>query len=423
MRPALLILGAAEEQLPLYREARRRGLGTIAVDRSADRPALRPDLGLVDEFLNVSTDDAAAIVAALGGRRPAAVVSCASDACLSAWHELSERFALPYRYPRAAAITSLDKALFHDLAASVGAAGPRWTVARDPDVLMAGAASFGPPMVVKPDDGNGSRGITLVRAPGELPAAFEHAKAHARSGRVLAEEYVEGRQLVVELFLRAGTPRLAAVLEKRFAPGPGFVASGLVCPARVAGTAALIRAAVRITEAMGVTDGPANFDVVAAPDGRFVFVEGSGRAGGNGIPLLLRAHSGVDTAAALVSVALGEEADLRAGTPRAAELRLLASPLGEPGELAAVSGLDEARNVPGIAAMEFYPRSGDAVLPYTEAGRKIGHVVATGATAMAASGALDRALAALEIVIVPTPAPAPAPAPAPEPQGESDALH
>lgn len=411
----LLILGAGEEQLPLYREARRRGLRTVAVDRATDRPALTH--GLADEFLHVSTHDADAIGAAFGDRRPAAVVSAASDACLPAWHELTERYELPYRYPRLAARASLHKAVFHALARDAGVPGPAWAVSADLGTLAAAAADLRPPLIVKPEDGNGSRGVTLIPDADALPAAFGAARAHSRTGDVLVEEYIDGRQLVVELFLRDGTPRITAVLEKRFAPGPGFVVSGHLGPTALPGADRLARLATRIGAALGIRNGPCDFDVIAAPDGTFVFIEGSGRAGGNGIPLLLRSCYGVDSAADLVALALGEPVDPRPGRPRPTATRILASPADAPGELVHVSGLDEVRAIPGVRTVAFYPRPGDRVLPYTQAGHKIGHLVATGGTVAEAAATADRAAAALRIVV------APPAAPTLTSQGEPDAVH
>ena len=98
----MLILGASEDQLPVYLEARRRGIRTIGVDMRGDRPAL----AYADEWLPVSTRDHAGIVAALDGRRPTSVVAAASDAGLWSRHELCRHYETPYRYPAGAARAS-----------------------------------------------------------------------------------------------------------------------------------------------------------------------------------------------------------------------------------------------------------------------------------------------------------------------------
>ncbi|WP_433174430.1 ATP-grasp domain-containing protein [Actinoallomurus sp. CA-150999] len=395
----LLILGASEEQLPLYQEARRRGIRTIAVDQRRDRPALR----VADEFLHVTTRDAGAIIAALGDRRPAAVVSAASDAALMTWHELCAYYATPYRYPRQAAVVSLDKAAFHAMARSAGVDGHAWVRAADPADLIDAARSLRLPLIVKPNDGSGGKGVHRVDRPSELGRAFAHARAYSLDGDVIAEEYVEGRHLVVELFLRDGAAMFAAVMEKRLVPDTDFMVAGHVCPVSMPGADRLIALVVRLCAAMGLRDGPADFDVVAAADGEFRIIEAGARMGGNGIPHLLRACYGIDNVAALISLVMGEPFDIVPAPPRPSMLRLLASPLSEEGELADLAGLDAVRAMPGVAGLDVYVRPGDLVRPFTESGHKIGHLVTTGASGAETGQVMARALETLRIVVVPTP--------------------
>ncbi len=393
----LLILGASEEQLPLYLEARRRGIRTIAVDHRVDRPAIR----VADEFLHVTTRDADAISAALGGRRPSAVVSAASDASLMAWHELSARYETPYVYPRRAASVSLDKAAFHAMAGDTGVQGYGWARAGEPTDLIEAARRLCFPLVVKPNDGSGSRGIGRADRPSELGRAFAHAKRHSLDGEVIAEEYIEGRHLVVELFLRDGAPLFAAVIEKQLVPGSEFMVAGHVCPAYPDGSQRLIDLVVRLCAAMGLVDGPANFDIVATPDGEFRVIEASARLGGNGIQRLLHATYGIDNIGALLSLVMGEPVDVAPHDARPSALHLLSSPLDEKGELADVGGLDHVRAMPGVVSVDVFARPGDVIHPFTESGNKLGHMVTSGASAAEAIRIRDRALQALQIVIVP----------------------
>ncbi|WP_084338068.1 ATP-grasp domain-containing protein [Actinomadura oligospora] len=402
-RGALVVLGAAEEQIPLYREARRRGVPTIAVDMRADRPAIP----FADAFVQVSTRDADAIAAALGDARPAGIVTCASDAGLAAWHALCLRFGTAYVYPEGALAGSTDKAAFHEVAQSVGVAGYGFVESDDPDEVVAEAARLRFPLVVKPADGSGSKGVVRVTGPDDLDAAVAHARAFAASGAVIAEEVVEGRQLVIETFMRDGRPHFSAVLEKEFVPGTDFMVGRLRCPARLpsATLARLEATAARLCEALGIADGPANFDVVLGPDGRERVIEVNARLGGNGIPRLLAAAYGVDNVRALVALALGEPFDLVPARAGHATLELIGSPLGTDGELVEVGGLDEARAVPGVTDLELFVRPGDRVRPFDQSGHKIGHLVAAGPSAEAADAALEKARAALQPIVRPLPTP------------------
>ncbi|RFU37577.1 ATP-grasp domain-containing protein [Actinomadura logoneensis] len=372
----------------------------------------RPALPFADAFLQVSTRDADAIAAALGDARPAGFVTCASDAGLVAWRELCLWYGTAYRYPEGALAGSTDKAAFHELARTAGVAGYGFAESSDPDELVAQAAGLRYPLVVKPADGSGSKGVLRVTGPDDLPAAVAHSRTFAASGAVIAEEVVEGRQLVVETFVRDGRPHFTAVLEKEFVPGTDFMVGRLRCPARLpdAVLTGLEATAGRLCAALGVTDGPANFDVVLGADGRERVIEVNARLGGNGIPRLLAAAYGVDNVRALVALALGEPFDLTPERTAHAALELIGSPLDEDGELVAVGGLAEARAVPGITDLALFVRPGDLVRPFDQSGHKIGHLVATGPTAEAADAALAEARALLRLTVRPLPAPVPAPA-------------
>ncbi|MFG3363197.1 ATP-grasp domain-containing protein, partial [Streptomyces griseofuscus] len=66
------------------------------------------------------------------------------------------------------------------------------------DAFVAEAAGLRFPLVIKPADGSGSKGITRVTRPNELPAAVANARSHSVSQTVIAEEFVQGRPLTIE---------------------------------------------------------------------------------------------------------------------------------------------------------------------------------------------------------------------------------
>lgn len=401
MTAGLLVLGAGEDQLPLYREARRRGIPTIAVDQRSDRPAL----ALADRFLQVSTRSPDAIVAALGtlgtfGRNPRGVVSCSSDACLHSWSELARHYRAPYGLPRSAADASADKGVFHALAASVGVARYGWVESADPATVIAGAHELRLPVVVKPADASGSRGTVLVEDPEGIAAAVRQAREHSYSGTVVAEEFVTGRHLSVETFLLGGAVRFVAISEQRLTGHPRLLIGGHNCPARLdpETRTRLVELTTRLSLAMGMTDGPVNFDLVLTADGTPYVLEAGARLGGNGYPRMVRAVYGVDTVAALVSLALGSgPVDLTCvdAAPRHAILHVIRSPLDVPGELVAPAGVEEVLGLPGVVDAELFARPGDRVLPFTEAANKIGYLIVTGSSVSQAESRLAKALGVL----------------------------
>jgi biotin carboxylase len=385
---ALIVLGASEEQIPLYQAARGRGIPTIAVDMRADAPALP----FADAALTISTRNTDAIADALGDANPAGIVGGASDAALASWHALSLRYGTTYVYPQRA-LAAGDKATFHAIAASCGIAGYGWTASDTPDEVVAKAAGLRFPLVIKPADGSGSKGVTLVTRPDDLPAAVAYARSYCAAQTVIAEEFVRGRPLAVEVFMRDGRALMTCVKDKEFVDD-SFVVRRLRTAQLLSATHAQLEATVeRLCRALDIVDGPANFDVVLGADGRERVIEANARLGGDGVPRLLAAAYGVDVVSALIALALGEPFDSHLTPTRAthAALELIGSPLAVEGELVAWEGVAKARSTPGITDIELYAKPGDRVRPHDQSGHKIGLLVAAGPSPAEALSALKTA--------------------------------
>ncbi|MEU0946913.1 ATP-grasp domain-containing protein [Streptomyces canus] len=398
-KDGLLVLGASEEHIPLYQEARRRGIPTIAVDMRADAPAFP----FADASLQISTRDADAIAEALGDTRPAGIVVGATDAALASWRTLGLRYGTPYVYPEKA-FAGLDKAAFHEVVASCGITRYGWTASGDPDEVAAKAAGLRFPLVVKPVDGSGSKGVTRVTCLDGLPAAVAHARTYSASGTVIAEEFVQGRQLTIDLFLRNGKSIMTCIKDQELVPA-GFVVRR-ISTAQLSQTEHdhLEASAERLCRALGIVDGPANFDLVLGADGQGRFIEANPRLSGDSIPRLHTAAYGVNVVGALVALALGEPFDDYLVPTRNAHaaVELIGSPLVTDGELVAWEGVAEARSIPGITDVELYAEPGDLVRPHDQSGHKIGLIVAAGASAAEALSALDAAGALIRPLIRPT---------------------
>ncbi len=396
---ALLVLGASEEHIPLYQEAARRGIATIAVDMKVDAPAFP----FADAAMNVSTRDADAITDALAGTRPAGIVVGATDAALPTWRTLGLHYGMPYVYPEPA-LAGLDKAAFHKVVADCGVAGYGWTASGDPDEVIAMAAGLRFPLVVKPVDGSGSKGISRVTQPDGLPVAIARALTYSPSRTVIAEEFIQGRQLTIDLFLRDGKSVMTCIKDQALVPGRSVVRRISTAQLTPAEQQYLEGIAERLCGALGIVNGPANFDLVLGEDGRARIVEANPRLSGDSIPRLHEAAYGINVVGALIALALGEPFDAYLTQTRNAHagVELLGSPLDVDGELTGWEGVTEAHNVPGVIGIELYAQPGGPVHPHDQSGHKIGMVTAAGPSPADVAVALDKATSLLRPIIRPT---------------------
>src|SRR3954447_26391281 len=151
----LLVLGAADGAIGTFQAARRLGIRTIGVDGKADAPAAP----LADTLLNVSTLAVPSIIAALDGLHIDGVVSPASDVNLPTQFALAQHFGLPHGLSAASVRASVDKGYFREVCDALGLPGPRWVQRPAAELIGLGLR---PPIMVKPTDSSGSRGISRV---------------------------------------------------------------------------------------------------------------------------------------------------------------------------------------------------------------------------------------------------------------------
>ncbi|MGH8793947.1 MAG: ATP-grasp domain-containing protein [Stackebrandtia sp.] len=392
----LVILGGGEDQIPAYTEGRRLGYHVVGVDRLGD--ALGAELS--DEFFQVTTTDPERIAALLGERDVAAVISPASDVAQASAAELNRRYGCPHVLSEAAVRASEDKGYFREVLAKLGFPQPEYTQSRDLEELEEKASQMRLPLVVKPSDSFGGKGVGLCRRLDEFGEAAIEAARHSCSGWVVVEEFLQGRHCSVEQFAGKGKAALTVVTERGLTGPQHMTSASHTLPAELAPDVLtrLESMCATVRDELDHTDGPVNIDFVLTDDGEICFVELGARLGGNGMPMLVRHAYGVNTVEAAIRLAVGEPVDLESHwDPRHVTLRILQA--DRAGTLHSVRGLDEALSVPGVVDIQVFKRPGDLVAPYTQAAHKLGYLLAAADSSAELETAVDIAMKSLDFVI------------------------
>jgi len=180
-----------------------------------------------------------------------------------------------------ASTVAMNKALTKRIMTSVDVPTPKWNLyelsdSHDTDHLSREiAAEFGLPLIVKPNDGGSTIGLTKVTAVSELPEAIHRAGDESHS--ILIEEYIAGRELTVSVFDGKAYPVVEIKpvdglydYDAKYTKGK----SEYVAPAEVDSDLAdhIQQAAVRIYEAIGCA-GLARVDFIMDETGRLYCLE------------------------------------------------------------------------------------------------------------------------------------------------------
>ena len=155
------------------------------------------------------------------------------------------------------------------------------------------------PVIVKPIDGGGSRGVTKVTKEEDLASAIEYAKQYSRKKVVIVEQFISGREFSVEYISHKGYHYFLTITDKVTEP-EHFIEIEHHQPADIPfAVAQKIREQVEKTlNALEITDSPSHTEVMLHSDGEIYVIECGPRMGGDNIQAsLVRLSTGYDLVA------------------------------------------------------------------------------------------------------------------------------
>ena len=406
----LLVISGGIEAVPAIAEARRLGLRILVSDGDPAAPGFK----LADAGLIASTYDPDATVDAARAyakrNRIDGVLAVAADVPVTV-AAVAEALRLP-GISRVTAFLASDKLAMKERFRDEGVPVPWFREVRDQATLVAVAASAERPLIVKPVDSRGARGVVRL-LPGVDPEwAFGVAAAESPAGRVMVETYVPGPQVSTESVVVGGRTTTVGFSDRNYALlgrfAPFVIEDGGELPSRLSPAmhdqiAALV---ARAAAAMGVRHGTVKGDIVVGPDGPMVIELAARLSGGffctHEIPLA----TGVNLVEAAIRLALGEEptsADLEPRWSRGVAQRFL---FPEPGRVVSVAGAAQASLGEGIALLEVRVKAGTIVPRMTSHVCRAGVVIAVGEDRTQAVTRAEAAIARVRIVTAPDVEPA-----------------
>lgn len=329
-RPKLAVIGASHFQLPLIHCAQRMGCEVHAFAWQCGDVGERQ----ADVFHPISIVETQAIVDECRRLDIDGVCTIASDLATVAVCHVADALGLPGNSLDCMRV-STDKHLMREAFAAGGDPSPR-SIALD-ERSAAELQSFDPtahgiayPLIVKPADRSGSRGVTRLDGPHD-PSALAHAVRFALDQslckQALIEEFAPGDEFSVEGMSWQGTHRILAITRKHTTGAPHFIETAHLQPAGLEPelAARIESVALHALDTLGVELGASHTELKVAPDGTIRLIEIGARMGGDCIGShLVELSSGIDYVRAVVNAALGNMPDLTAAhAPAAAASRFL----------------------------------------------------------------------------------------------------
>ncbi len=320
MSKNLAIIGASALQLPLINKAKEMGYTTHVFAWGAG------DVGeaAADFFYPISIVEREEICEKCREIGICGICSIASDLAMLTVNFVAESLGLAANSMECTEI-STNKELMRRAFSEGGDPSPiSRSVGADGKYDISGMRF---PLIVKPADRSGSRGIFKIKSESELPAAIEGALKESFCKTALVEEFAEGIEYSVECISFKGKHRFLAMTRKFTTGAPHFIETGHLQPAPVE-NALLERVKAVVFHALDslkITTGASHSELKIAEDGTIRLIEIGGRMGGDYIGShLVELSTGFDFVKAVVQIAAGEEPSVTSNSfPRAAGVRFV----------------------------------------------------------------------------------------------------
>ena len=307
MSKHLAIIGASYLQLPLIIRAKELGYVTHVFAWAAG------DIGeaAADHFYPISIVEKEEILAKCREIRICGICSIASDLASVTVNYVANAMGLTGNTMEATR-KSTNKYEMRNAFARRGDPSPASFLVDADTELDALDLTF--PVIVKPTDRSGSRGIFKLDSREQLQAAVHAALEQGFEHKVLIEEYAQGQEYSVEYISYHGQHHFLAMTLKYTTGAPHFIETGHLEPAPVDdATLKRVQSVVEhALDTLGIENGASHSELKISSDGTIRIIEIGGRMGGDCIGSDLVYYStGVDFTRAVIQVAVGEEPDLR----------------------------------------------------------------------------------------------------------------
>ena len=302
----LAIIGASYLQEPLIEKAKNMGIETHVFAWAAG------DVGekSADFFYPISIVEKDEILKKCREIGIDGVCSIASDLAAITVNYVAHEMNLVGNSPKCAMI-STNKHLMRQAFEENGDPSPKSILVSSVEDLNEIELQY--PVIVKPIDRSGSRGITKLLTEDGLAEAIENAKEQGFEKKALVEEFATGQEYSVECVSFHGEHHFLAMTKKYTTGAPHFIETGHLEPAPVSNEVLqkVKNIVFHALDSLQITDSASHTELKIASNGEIRLIEIGGRMGGDCIGSdLVQLSTGVDFVRAVIQIALGEKPDL-----------------------------------------------------------------------------------------------------------------
>jgi biotin carboxylase len=298
----LAIIGASYLQVPLIQKARELDIETHVFAWEAG--ALGK--GLCDHFYPISIIEKERILRECEAIQINGIISIGSDLAMTTINYIANNMELIGNSAECTAVTT-NKYEMRKRLSEQNLPCPKFMKINSADKPITDNLSF--PLIIKPTDRSGSRGVAKINTKENISHFIQRALSESLEHESILEEYIEGREISVEMVSWQGTHHFITCTDKVVTGEPYFVEIEQHEPANLSSDlqsriVALVKEALTI---LGVEYGASHSEILITDDEEIFIVEIGARMGGDNIGSdLVQLSTGYDFVRGIIEIALGE---------------------------------------------------------------------------------------------------------------------
>jgi phosphoribosylamine-glycine ligase len=307
-------LGGGLDQKKLVDEFRQRNFYTIIVDYYAN-PAAKQT---ADKHYRISTYDKAEVLRIASEERVDFVTTISTDQPILVAAYVCEKLELPFQISHEQALNITNKKYMKTKFKDYDIPTANFVLCENQDDLKK-AEELRYPIIIKPVDSSGSRGVFVLQDKQNLPELYLEAVKHSQTGVVVAEEFIDGQEISVDAMVWDSVASVISITDgyKTYSEDKTPLYNQNIYPSCISENEyqSVARITQQIAKAFGIQNSPLFLQMIVAHDGVYV-IEFSARIAGGSKPYFIPFATGVDIVEEYVTMLTGGDEPIGAQPQR-----------------------------------------------------------------------------------------------------------
>ena len=385
MSKTLWIVGGGIETIPGVQIAKEMGLHVVVSDMNPKAPSFE----YADDYVIANTYDAKETVAkALSYHqtvRPIDGVICIASDIPVTVAEVAKALKLPGISVESAQLAA-DKMAMKDQFKKDNVAIPWYKEIYSVDELKKAIQEIGYPIVIKPVDSRGARGVLKLTDKIDLDWAFKLSKSYSPTERVMVEQFLDGPQISTESLIVDGIAHTPGFSDRNYKDmlkyEPFIIEDGGELPSVLDKESwdAVKSLVEKGSKSMGIKNGVVKGDIVVCQGVPHIIELAARLSGGYFCSHEIPLNTGVHFVKQAIYQALGNKPSADELKPKFLKGVAQRYIFPKPGKVVDILGVEEVSQQSGIAMCEIRVKIGDEIGPIHNHPGRAGVIISTAET-------------------------------------------